>query len=641
MQAFALRPSALLLVARPLFAAALAARAERQLCERLDFLASVPLLAGLGREALRPLARVMSVSVVLKGAVLVRQGEPPAQLSFVTSGQMRVLRHVPAAAFERAAQEAAAASWLDALGEQPARPQQPLSEDERSLAAAAAREVGKAEARRLRAAGSGAQAGEPGAAPHPLEVAGTTLEVAQLGPRAFFGELAILNEPIRGRAHASVVALTQACLLSVHAADFLHAAGAQVEAAFRGNSRAYQTDAQLVALLAEGRSWRAYKRRLTERAGAAREPGGGAGRLERSPPGGARGGAGGLLEQRYYAGGDDACTPVLRSALFDMAVRSAQRAAAKRSPAYAAAPGRHRGRPPPVLPLPEIAARMDASAVRAGVARAGLRTPGAQAGGARGARAERLAFGAQSAAGSAEEARQWDKFKSWGISEASRARYNARFERHLREAERALARQSLAPAAEAEAEGAAEAAEAAVAAGAEAAEAEGADAVEAEAPAAEAGGAEAAEAPAAEAAGAEAAEANAAQPEAARPAAAEAEAADAADVPELAAQPIPADAGGAAEAPAGEALELAAQPQAAAPPEATAESAEGVERATAAAPEAAELAETAEASERQLLEPSGGPDADAAAEAEAGAAAELQPEAVPEAEAADVAEPAE
>jgi CRP-like cAMP-binding protein len=63
----------------------------------------------------------------------------------------------------------------------------------------------------------------------PLEVEGRTLELRRMGPRDFFGEIAILNEAVGGRSLISVVSVTDMRLLAIHLVDFKNTADAAME----------------------------------------------------------------------------------------------------------------------------------------------------------------------------------------------------------------------------------------------------------------------------------------------------------------------------------------------------------------------------------------------------------------------------
>lgn len=430
----------------------MAARSGAHFRAKLEFLMSVPLLSGLGRTALRPFVDKLSEERVHKGAVLARQGDPPSKLQFVVAGEARVLRHVPEAAFVRAAEEAAASpSRLDALGdgrhasgaeaatgaevgEEEEEDGWPLRADEEEVAAAdAARSRGAAR----------------GGGVHPLERAGQTLEVARLGPRSFFGEVEILASEAAGvRAPCSVVSLTDMRLLTIDVTDFKNTADSQMLAALRAHARSHPRDTELIAMLAEGAHWRAYKRRLVGQMVAAQRGGPLPPALHR-PARAAKGEAPSAEELRirrkYYVCPDGFRTPVLRSALFDMAVNSARKAAARPPPPPH---GVHRRgeRQPPMLSLPDIANGVNDSAARAGIAHAGSRMPNAskaaaKAGGA-GKRTQRSGS-VRSAAAHWVDAAMGDKFNDWGASEAVREDYKLRFEKHLADASEMLARQSL------------------------------------------------------------------------------------------------------------------------------------------------------------------------------------------------------
>jgi hypothetical protein len=318
---------------------------------------------------------------------------------------------------------------------------------------------------------------------HPLAVEGQTLEIGRLGPRSFYGELAILNEEIGGRATASVVSVSNARLLVMNASDYRAAADAAVEACLRRNARAFLTDAELVAAYIDGVHWevrvartprrvapthvqpahafilappppctltsQAYKASLTARLAAdataprrahnsfgdrAAEPA-----IPRPPSG-----TDARLQRKYYVLPDGFATPIDRAKLFDLAVISARKAS---SPSAAPRGAGGAALPPPMLPLPQIAANVHDAAARAGIVRSAAARPraaGAAGGGGggrhggrgRGSASARRPSGAQPAADNSSSAwiddpKQWDKFTQWGASVSSRADYIARRDRHL------------------------------------------------------------------------------------------------------------------------------------------------------------------------------------------------------------------
>lgn len=435
----------MLVVTRSLFMAAMATRSDAHFRSKLAFITSVPLFSALQRKLLRPFVDRLTPERARKGDVLIKQGDAPSKLSFVLSGEARVLRHVPDSAFRMAAKLAAASAPLDALGASSGMPDSVEPTDDASLAAEAADDGSTLP--------GGAHAARSGA--HPLAVRGQTLEIGLLGPRDFFGELAILGEASGGRARASIVALSDMRLLSMHMVDYKNTVDAATDAAFQLHARSYPTDLELVNSLSDGTHWSAYKRALVSRVvHLEREAHGGSAnpalavgdRPARRSPSKPPNAADARIRRTCLVCTDGFSTPISRAALFDMAVTSARRAAAQPPPPVRCARKRAQ-RPLPMPALPEIAGRVNDAAARAGLARAGSRGPhgpaaaAATPGSARAAR--QGAYNARSAAHWVDDPRQWDKFREWGASETSRAEYKARFEKNLRDATEALARQAL------------------------------------------------------------------------------------------------------------------------------------------------------------------------------------------------------
>jgi CRP-like cAMP-binding protein len=477
----AVESSTVLVVTRASFMAVMGARSDEQFRSKLEFLTSVPLLHSLDRKSLRPFVEKLSLERVHKDTVLVRQGDPPKTLYFILTGEARVLRHVPDAAFatagagkrgtaaaeaegtavvgldggvgdgtvvsESASPTAGAGAGagaggrrrgggaetpsLDMFAEIPDPFDGAQGDDFMLLAAASEQDAAPAAAAHALEAHNGA---------HPLSVPGQTLELGRLGPRSFFGELAILNEAVGGTALSSVVSASDMRLLAIHMIDFKNTADAAMEAAFRANARTYPTDAALVSALSEGTHWRRYKHSLVNQIVQAQaEPKANAlgARPPRWPVLHVPGAGDARIRRKFLVSTDGYSTPILRSALFDMAVHSARKASSQPPPPTTGL-SRNARRPPPMLTLPEIAARVNNSAARAGILHAGSRLPRSQEVvprlGKRGGPAEGSVLGSHRPAHWVDDPRQWTKFKEWGASDASKEDYKNRLEKHLREA---------------------------------------------------------------------------------------------------------------------------------------------------------------------------------------------------------------
>ena len=63
--------------------------------ETVDFLATVPFLAGGAEEDLAELARVLRTRTVPEGEVLWRQGDSGREMVFIVSGGLSASLHVP------------------------------------------------------------------------------------------------------------------------------------------------------------------------------------------------------------------------------------------------------------------------------------------------------------------------------------------------------------------------------------------------------------------------------------------------------------------------------------------------------------------------------------------------------------------
>lgn len=438
----ALEPASVIVVTKTAFSAVMASSFDEQFRQKVDFLTSIPLLRGLDRKSLRPFVEKLQLEKVHKDSVLIKQGELPTKLYFVLSGEARVLRHVPESAFREAEMRAEATSHMGVLvpEDHSIRLTRAQGDDRMIAISAGVIEPGddaQADQSAERILEKAARADTD-----PLSVPGRTLELRRLGPRDFFGELAILSEHVGGRSLASIVSCTDMKLFSIHTIDFRNTADAEIEALFRANASRYVTDSEIIASLIDGRQWRGYKRALVKRmvnAHAVRPP--------NAPPIGERpravpqvrppGATNARVRANYYICQDGFSTPVERASLFDMAVRSARKAATA-PPPPGSRPRKGQGRPPPMPELPDIATHVNDSAARAGISHAGSRAPPAPTPVGVGRRAK-----ARPRSHWVDDARQWDKFKSWGTSATGRAAYKARFDMHFNEASEEVARRRM------------------------------------------------------------------------------------------------------------------------------------------------------------------------------------------------------
>jgi CRP-like cAMP-binding protein len=229
-----------------------------ELEERAEFLSTITLFHTWTRASLKGLAQVMATKSVDRNTVIIRQGDEPDGLYFVRKGTCRVLKQV---SFGRSEDV-----------EQPPRHKPPPP---RPPPLRVGNPQGILDGKVPSAKGKGKGKGKDKPAPEEIqrEVADEhdpdssaplivdnrvikLLEIGTLGPREFFGEVALVLSTTR---LASVVSVTPVELLVLSKNDFVRKITGKTFDVMRDAIDAYQTDDDLRKKYLEGVKWEKYK----------------------------------------------------------------------------------------------------------------------------------------------------------------------------------------------------------------------------------------------------------------------------------------------------------------------------------------------------------------------------------------------